>query len=69
MFKKVRYCLKQVAVLFLEKLFVFSETVHLKEWGVKMQEKQQFYGWLKQLVNKYKSALNGGAKTELNKLC
>ena len=45
--------MKKVIGYFIDKILKFSETVNEKEWGKRMQEKPEFYDFLKKVVSNY----------------
>ncbi len=53
---------------FIDKILKFSETVHEKEWGKRMQEKKEFYDWLKLFVSSYLEAVQQEPTNTLRKL-
>ena len=53
----INFIFKQVVGKFIDKILKFSENVHEKEWGQRMQQKKDFYDWLKLVVGSYLETL------------
>lgn len=54
----INYIFKKIIGTFLDKILKFSETIHEKEWGKRMQTKKEFYDWLRTTVDIYLQTLD-----------
>lgn len=53
----INFIFKQVVGKFIDKILKFSETVHEKEWGKRMEQNKDFYEWLKTFGASYLETL------------